>query len=60
MAEVSRSNSLLRLVCNASTPQKRHLDLVEILGFLFMLSTMELGRVNLLVNACQAQTNVVT
>jgi len=35
--------------------QERQMDLVEVLGFLFMLSTMELGRVSSLGPANQRQ-----
>ena len=46
MAEVrSRDTACVRLIAQVSPFQERQMDLVEVLSFLFMLSTMELGRV---------------
>jgi hypothetical protein len=37
--------------------QERQMDLVEVLSFLFMLSTMELGRVRILFTRCSDPSN---
>ena len=46
MAEVRDSALNTANAVIMTVPQERQMDLVEVLSFLFMLSTMELGRVS--------------